>query len=49
LLEHVATDSKDAAEAAARNLIKKYADVFSERFAVRVDIHQEIQWQAPEE
>ncbi len=49
-LEHVATDSKDdAAEVAARNLIRRYADLFTERTAVRVDIHPEIEWQPPED
>lgn len=48
-LEHVATDSKDAAEKAARELIKKYADLFSERTAVRVDIHPEIEWRPPDQ
>jgi hypothetical protein len=45
----VATDSKDAAEAAARDLIRKYADLFTERTAVKVNIHPEIEWQPSED
>lgn len=44
-LEHVATDGKDVAEAADRDLIRKYADLFTETTTVKVDIHPEIEWQ----
>ncbi len=46
---HEKCDGKEAAIEAARGLLKRHADKFSDEYSIEIDVYTDIEWEPPEE